>query len=111
MFSEGQPLPQCPHVDTNFLRTPQELSLIPGLDLANHVLGSKNTCSIGVATADGQVVEERRGRVDPRPVHRGGFVPQATDAKQLEENEPEAVLTETWRTAGGGPAPSDHSQH
>eukprot|EP00913_Durusdinium_trenchii_P006982 g6567.t1 len=67
-----------------------ELSLIPGLDLANHELGSKNTCSIGVATADGQVVEERRGRVDPRPVHRGGFVPQATDAKQLEENEPEA---------------------
>ncbi|CAK9099727.1 Actin-histidine N-methyltransferase (Endothelial differentiation inhibitory protein D10) (Protein-L-histidine N-tele-methyltransferase) (SET domain-containing protein 3) [Durusdinium trenchii] len=51
-----------------------ELSLIPGLDLANHELGSKNTCSIGVATADGQVVE-------------------ATDAKQLEENEPEAVLT------------------
>ncbi|CAL1128097.1 unnamed protein product [Cladocopium goreaui] len=34
-----------------------ELSLIPGLDLANHELGSKNTCSIGVAAADGQVVE------------------------------------------------------
>ena len=58
-----------------------ELSLIPGLDLANHELGSKNTCSIGVATADGQVVE-------------------ATDAKQLEDNEPEAVLT----------AGSDHSK-
>ena len=25
-----------------------ELSLIPGLDLANHELGSNNTCSIGV---------------------------------------------------------------
>eukprot|EP00438_Fugacium_kawagutii_P004033 Skav219281 [mRNA] locus=scaffold2157:87247:107541:- [translate_table: standard] len=39
----------------------QELSLIPGLDLANHELGSKNTCSIGVTTADGQVVEARDG--------------------------------------------------
>jgi len=51
-----------------------ELSLIPGLDLANHELGSNNTCSIGVAAPDGQVVA-------------------ATEEAQLEGNEPEAVLT------------------
>jgi len=51
-----------------------ELSLIPGLDLANHELGSNNTCSIGVASPDGQVVE-------------------ATEATQLEGEDPEAVLT------------------
>ncbi|OLP96648.1 Metacaspase-1 [Symbiodinium microadriaticum] len=50
-----------------------ELSLIPGLDLANHELGSNNTCSIGVAAPDGQVVA-------------------ATEEAQLEGKEPEAVL-------------------
>ncbi|CAE7743059.1 SETD3 [Symbiodinium pilosum] len=51
-----------------------ELSLIPGLDLANHQLGSNNTCSIGVAAPDGKVVE-------------------ATESAQLEGKNPEAVLT------------------
>ncbi|CAE7509670.1 SETD3 [Symbiodinium natans] len=51
-----------------------ELSLIPGLDLANHELGSNNTCSIGVAAPDGEVME-------------------ATEEAQLQGKEAEAVLT------------------
>jgi len=34
-----------------------ELSLIPGLDLCNHLAGSNNTCSIGMQNADGGIEE------------------------------------------------------
>lgn len=33
-----------------------ELSLIPGIDFANHVEGANNTCSIGIESADGGFV-------------------------------------------------------
>lgn len=88
-----------------------ELSLIPGLDFANHELGCKNACSIGVKGSDGEVQEApARGtfqlgshgrRMSYTPVFFAAFHAtydflgqfQATDAKQLEDQEPEAVLT------------------